>query len=256
MKTQLTSEIRKLLTVRSTFIMTALGLIIVIVMAFWVEGYKGLTGSAASNFGAHALEEIIKNAAISGGGFGVIVAILFMAHEYRYNTIMYTLTASNSRHKVLAAKILVMLGYGILLTVISVLVGIAFYYFGLSLRDVVLPAQSVDWLYVGGRVLFYNIAQIMLGLIFATLTRSITAAIAIVFLAPATVEPLLGLLLKEKAAYLPYASLERVISAFGGEQAQIVKGTMSVGTAILVGCIYLVIGFTITWILFTRRDAN
>lgn len=107
-----------------------------------------------------------------------------------------------------------------------------------------------------GGVLFYNIAQIMLGLIFAMLTRSITAAIAIVFLAPATVEPLLGLLLKDKAAYLPYASLERVISAFGGEAAQIVSGSLSVGRAMIVSSIYLIVGFAITWVLFIKRDAN
>lgn len=256
MKAQLKSELRKLLTVRSTYIMTALGLVIVIITSFWVEGYKGLTGSPSSLLAPNAIEELIKNAALSGGGFGVIIAILFMAHEYRYNTIMYTLTASNSRHKVLASKILVMLGFGFALTVLCAVVGVGFYYLGLSLRDATLPAQDINWLYMGGRILFYNIAQMMLGLIFATLTRSITAAIAIVFLAPATVEPLIGLLIKEKAAYLPYASLERVISAFGGEAAQIVSGSLSVGRAVLVGCVYLLIGWAITWTLFVRRDAN
>lgn len=153
MKTQLISEVRKLLTVRSTYIMTALGLLVVAIMSFWVEGYKGISGSPAATLAPNALEELIKNAALSGGGFGVIVAILLMAHEYRYNTIMYTLTASNSRHKVIASKILVMLGYGVILTAVSALLGIACYYFGLSLRDATLPAQSVNWQYVGGSAL-------------------------------------------------------------------------------------------------------
>jgi ABC-type transport system involved in multi-copper enzyme maturation permease subunit len=256
MKSQLAGELRKLFTVRSTYIMTALGLLIVVVTAFWVEGYKGISGSPAANLESNAVEEIIKNTALSGGGFGVIIAILFMAHEYRYNTIMYTLTASNSRHKVLASKIIVMLGFGIALTFTSIVVGLALYDLGLSFRDATLPTQEVNWPYMGGRILFYNLAQMMLGLILATLTRSITAAIAIVFLAPATIEPLLGLLLKEKAAYLPYASLERVISAFGGEAAQIVSGTLSVGRAVFVASTYIIIGWIITWYLFIRRDAN
>ncbi|HTE21492.1 MAG TPA: ABC transporter permease [Candidatus Limnocylindria bacterium] len=252
----LKSEARKLLSVRSTYVMGILALLIVAGTSFWVEGYKGMSGSPASVLGDKAVEEIFRNSTLLASAAGTFVAVLYMAHEYRYNIIMYTLTAANSRSKVLLAKILTLVWYTVAFTAICGLVGFAGYYLGLSLRDASLPAQNIDWLYMTGRVLFYNIGQILIALLITVLTRSIVAAIAFLFLFSSTVEPLLGIILKEKAAYLPFSAFERVISAFGGEAAQTVQGELSVGRAVVVCSVYLVVGWLITWQLFLRRDAN
>src|SRR5258708_7634109 len=110
----LKSEFRKLLTVRSTYFITCLVTALVIFIAFYIEGWRltpvglrdpnQLTGDV---FGA-------LNLTI----FGAIVAILLMTHEYRYNTILYTLTNSNSRTRVLFSKVIVVSAYALLLGVI------------------------------------------------------------------------------------------------------------------------------------------
>ncbi|HEX4774579.1 MAG TPA: hypothetical protein VH234_03615, partial [Candidatus Saccharimonadales bacterium] len=87
----LKAEFRKLLTVRSTYIITALVTAFVIFIAFYVIGWrmnpKDLhdTGQLASDV----------TGALNLTVFGAIVAVLLMTHEYRYNTIMYTLASSN-----------------------------------------------------------------------------------------------------------------------------------------------------------------
>lgn len=236
--------------------MLFLALLLTAVTAFWVEGYKGISGSPASLLSDKSIEEIFKNSTLTASMFGGVVAVLFMVHEYRYNMIMYTHTTSNSRTKALLSKIITMVVYTLVFTVICGAFGLACYYLGLSLGHAVLPAQNIDWWSMIGRVAFYNIGQVLIALLVTTLTRNIAASIVFLFLAPATVEPLLGLLLKEKAAYLPFAAFERVISAFGGEGAQLVRGELSVGRAVLVCSIWLVVGWFVTWQLFLRRDAN
>jgi ABC-2 type transport system permease protein len=247
----LRAELRKLRTVRSTYIVSILALVIIALVAFYVEGWRGLSGSPASQLTGGALGEIIINTVSTSAIFVSIIAILFMAHEYRYNTIMYTLTAANSRTKVLLAKIMVIAGFTGVFTVIAAIVGVASYMLGLSVRDAELPVQTISIWSVLGRVLFYCVANALAGLLFAALLRNIVAAVAVFFIGTSTVEPLLGIVLKEKAAYLPFMSLQQVVTP------GIVEGaTMSAGKAALIFTCYLIIGWVITWWLFLRRDAN
>lgn len=250
----LKSEFRKLLTVRSTYITSALAILLVVIMSFYVEGWQAISGSAASQLTPEALTEVAVNSATSSVVFSAIVAILFIAHEYRHNLIMYTLTISNSRTKVLLAKIITVMVYAFGLTVICALIGIGSYYLGLLLRDASLPAQSFDLLYVSGRVLFYGVCYGLIGLLFAALLRHVVAAVAAVFILPVTVEPLLGLILKDNSVYLPFAALEQVI-VLDPNQA-IVSGQLSPGKGALVFLVYLAVGWLITWLLFLRRDAS
>lgn len=104
MTTLLKAEFRKLLTIRSTYIMITMGLLLVGFLSFWIEGYKGISGTSASEGGAGAYTGVIGQSAGIGAVFTMIIAILFTAHEYRYNTIMYTLTADVHRTRVLLKK--------------------------------------------------------------------------------------------------------------------------------------------------------
>lgn len=254
MITTLRSEFRKLLTVRSTYITSVLAILLVILVSFYVEGWQGISGSAASELTPEALREVAVNSATTSVVFSAIVAILFMAHEYRHNLIMYTLTISNSRTKVLLAKIVTVMVYAFGLTVLCGAIGIGTYYLGLSLRDASLPAQSFDLLYVAGRVLFYGVCYGLIGLLFAALLRNVVAAVAAVFILPVTVEPLLGLILKDNSVYLPFASLEQVIVLDPNQT--VVSGQLSPGKGAFVFLVYLVAGWLITWLLFLRRDAS
>ena len=100
------SELKKILTIRSTYILTVGFFLLTATVAFYVHGYKNSSadaaGGASSNiFVASSITQISTTLSVAGA----IIALLLAAHEYRHNTIVYTLTASNSRTRVLLSKI-------------------------------------------------------------------------------------------------------------------------------------------------------
>lgn len=244
------SEFRKLLTIRSTYVITFIVLAFVFLMCFYFEGYKGNTGSVASHLAPTALQEIVRNAAGIGALFVGIIAALFMAHEYRYNMIMYTLTANARRTKVLLAKIFTITVFGVVFGLITVLFGVGVYMLGVQLRDATLPIQDINWLETLGKVAFYYAGYALIGLLLATLLRAVVGTIVVLLLFPSTIETLLRIVLKDNAVYLPFASLDTVIGN------SMIKGDLTSNGAIGVVAIYLVVGWVITWYLFLRRDAN
>lgn len=243
------AEIRKLLTVRSTYFLVAIALVLTILFAFYFEGYQGNTGSAASMLAPTALQEIVGNGAGLGVMFASIIAILFMAHEYRYNTIAYTLTLNTRRTKVLISKLLVIAGFAVIFGLLAAGVALGGYMFGLSLRDATLPAQEFDVVVQIARLAFYYVGYAILGILIACLVRSLVAAVTTLLLYSALVEPILGLLLKDNAKYLPVTALDSTVGA------AMTTNMLAPNAAILVSTAYLVGGLIITWILFVKRDA-
>lgn len=246
----LKAEFLKLFTVRSTYIMIILSVLLITVFAFYFEGYKGNTGSPASTLTPDALREIVSNAAGLSVTFASIIAILFMAHEYRYNTIMYTLTANVRRGRVLFAKVATILLFSIGYGLLAVGVALGCYMAGLSLRDASLPAQNFEALEQIGKVVFYYMGYALIGLLLATLTRSVVMAIGTLLIFPITIEPLLSIILKDDAKYLPFTALDSTVGA------SMMPSVLPPGEAIAVTCAYLAAGLLITWLLFVRRDAN
>jgi ABC-type transport system involved in multi-copper enzyme maturation permease subunit len=238
----------KLLTVRSTYIITILIIAFVSFIAFYVEGWrlgpKDLldAGQLSSDvFGALTLSV-----------FGAVIAILLMTHEYRYNMIIYTLTSSNSRSKVLLSKIIVISVYALFLTAfIGILSPIASY-LGVHAHGHTLAPQT---LHIGNliwRSLFYGWSYGMIGLLFAALIRVQVGAIVALFVIPTAIEGLLTQLLKHNSVYLPFTAQSEVI----GNQGFGAYTPLSPGRAAMVVTLYLVIGWLIAWVLFMKRDAN
>jgi ABC-2 type transport system permease protein len=248
MMSTLKAEFRKLLTVRSTYIVTILLILFVSFIAFYVEGWRlapkdlqmpnQLSGDI---FGALTLSV-----------FGAVIAILLMTHEYRYNTIMYTLTGSNSRSKVLLAKIVVISVYALFLTVLIGVLSPVMSYLGVHAHGHTFAPQTLDVWNVAWRSLFYGWSYGMIGLLLAALIRVQVGAIVALFVIPSAIEGLLSQLFKHYAVYFPFAAQAQVIGnqGFGG-------GTpLSPGRAAIVVALYLVVGWTVAWILFLKRDAN
>src|SRR5579875_3621494 len=98
------AELRKLLTVRSTYFISIIALIIVILVAGWGNGFRADTSSLRSS---SFLASQATNAVLFDGILIAIIGLLLLGHEYRYNTILYTLTSSKSRVKSLLAKVIV-----------------------------------------------------------------------------------------------------------------------------------------------------
>lgn len=245
------SEALKLFTIRSTYVMIILSIFFLGLYAFYFEGYRGNTGSAASQLAPTAYQEVVTN----GGGmivlFVSIIAILFMAHEYRYNTITYTLTANTRRSQVLASKLLVTAAFSVLYGLLAVGVALGMYMLGLQLRDAALPEQDFNALAEFGRVAVYYVAYGLIGLLLAALLRNIVGAIGTLFGLFIVAEPLLGLVLKENAAYLPITATDTILRA-----SMMQSDKLTPNEAILVSGIYLAVGWVIAWLLFLRRDAN
>ena len=251
---QLISEFRKLLTVRSTYFISLFILVVVTIMSFWVQGYKydGVQGNLLFQDSLLGVSNVV-------GFFTAIVAILLVTHEYRYNTIVYTLTQSNSRSKVLLAKVLATVTFVSILTVAAHLLAFALMTLGNNLAGHPLPAQEVNYGLFFARSLFFSNGFALAGLIFAAAIRNQVATFAVLFVVPNALEGLLNILLKEKSIYLPFSALGEVVNpppAVFGDTGPFVLADLSPGRAAFVYSIYLVIGLVITWLLFLRRDAS
>jgi ABC-type transport system involved in multi-copper enzyme maturation permease subunit len=247
----LKAEFRKLLSVRSTYITTALVTAFVIFIAFYVEGWR--LGAAGLHDPGQLAGDV--TGALNMTVFGAIVAILLMTHEYRYNTIMYTLTNSNSRSKVLFAKFITVSAYALFLAVLIGALSPLMSYLGIHLHGHALAPQTLHYGDLVWRSLFYGWGYGMAGLLLAVLTRNQVASIVALFVIPDIGEQLLGVLLKHNTVYLPFSSLNQVIRSGGGHMDQNASN-LSPGKAAGVYCIYLVVGWAVAWILFLRRDAN
>lgn len=237
----LRAEFRKLLTVRSTYVISIIALLLVGFLAFYVAGYKGIGGS-----GALWLMDMLGQVSTTVAIFVALVAILLMGHEYRYNTIMYTLTTANSRTKVLLAKVVTVVTYSLAMLVGAVILSVLAYWLGMMFAPVtrVLVTPELFWGDVW-HATYFVVGYGLLGLLFAFIFRHLVGAIAALFIIP-TVEGILSLILKDNVKYLPMTSLEQVHS----------HDLLSSGRAALVFAGYMAVIWLVTWYVFQRRDAN
>lgn len=271
MKASLKSEFKKLLTVRSTYILMLGFLLLCAFFAFYVHGYKDaisekliLTGhspkdqAAAALFAASAITQISNVLAVAGA----LIGLLLLAHEYRYNTIVYTLTASNRRSKVLGAKIIAILCLVFIYSVIGTAICLGLVWAGAAVAGYSLPPQDINFLTFFAKSVFFCEAFAMAGLLFITLIRNQVGAIAALLILPNTVEGLLTLLLKNNAVYLPFTALSQVVQgptirgAAPAHPDRMNTGSLAPGKGAVVYLCYLVGIWAVAWYLFRRRDAN
>lgn len=247
----LKSEFRKLITLRSTYIITGLVLLFVIFMTFYIVGIR--TSAGITKNPAFLAEQVVQ--AVSAMGLLIaLVGLLLWSHEYRHNLITYTLTASRSRTQVLLAKVIVVSGFAIGMSlVIAVLAPVMAYIGAVVVKGAVAVPQEFELWSLFWRVIATGWGYAMFGLIFAALIRNQVGAIAGYLFTPVTVEPLLGLLLKENIIYLPYNTIAQVIL---GADAMSLPNSLPYAKAALIMLLYIIVGWIIAWLLFMRRDAN
>lgn len=210
-----------------------------------------------------------QNTILSVSLFIAIAVVLLMAHEFRYNTISYTLTASNSRSKILAGKIVVCVAFAVLATLLMIAAATAVTYYAVAVKDLNLPPQDFNWVYVLSRLLAYSIGFSLMGLALITLVRSTAAGVTALLVLP-TVDSIGGALLAsrkiEATTVLPFSALNRVanvtqdlvspgqgVDAYGSGNA-LVPATAP--KALFIFILYLLAVWAITWYLFLRRDAR
>jgi|GEM_PF-203741 hypothetical protein len=302
---QLKSEIRKLLSVRSTYILLAVALALIGLFA-----YLGTSSIAYETVTCEPTGEVLMSRdyvderlqdktpeEVCGGPvsrvqeiirdlpkerllfnlqeavpiivtFASVILVLFVAHEFRYNLINYTLTISNSRSKVLLSKLAVGVSFTTLAVLLAIGVNVAATFAAVSIKDLNLPAQDYNWLYILGRHVVYALGYTLLAVSVAVLVRNLVFAIVAIFVLP-TLEGIASFLLStrdiEPAKVLPYSALDR----FGNVAADVVNASPDVTEKFVSGvhpatamgalgvfAIYLVALWGITWYLFLRRDVN
>ena len=248
MNSAIKAEFRKLTTVRSTYFISALALLLVCFFAFYVSGWR-INNSDLHN--PTTLAGDVTGAIHVVSIFAAFIAVLLVTHEYRYNTIMHTLTLSNSRSKVLVAKILVITGFAVVFTVVLGVISPLLSLLGIHAHHLNLVPQTIHYSNLIWRSLFFGWGYVMAWLLIATLVRNQVGTIIILLIAPATIEGLLGLVLKSNSVYLPFTSLDTVLG-----QSLNYRTTITPLRAVFIFSSYLVIGWIIAWILFLRRDAN
>jgi ABC-type transport system involved in multi-copper enzyme maturation permease subunit len=243
MRAQIKAELRKLLTVRSTYVLLGVAFLAVILVNFWAVGYK-FVGQMPNTYVADA----VTNSFIAVGMFAGIIAVLLVTHEYRYNTIFYTLTLARSRTAVLVSKVAVLsllsVFYMLLLTLLTIIAVLV----GLKMGNHAVTAQVYNWGEIFGLGLLYIWGICMLGFIFATIVRNQIGSIVLFLFLPNTIEGLASLLLKDRVAYLPFTALNNVIM----NNVQ----SFSVTKSAIIFLVWAGFGLFVSWVLFTRRDAN
>ena len=248
---QLRAEFRKLLSVRSTYVITGLVTLLVIFVAFYLEGWR-LAPDALRDPNQLAGD---VTGALSITIFGAIVAILLVTHEYRYNTIMYTLTSSNNRSKILLAKFVAVSAYALFLTVLIGVLSPVMAYLGVHAHGHTLAPQILHHGNLAWRSMFYGWGYAMAGFILAFTTRNQIASIVSLFLIPSLVEQLIGgLLLKHNSVYMPFSALFQVLNGPSPAGSGPTSSTLSPAKAAGVYCIYLVVGWIVAWVYEARRQ--
>jgi ABC-2 type transport system permease protein len=243
----LKAEFRKLFTVRSTYILTGLAILFVIFFAFYIEGYH-LSGKDLQNPNLYK-EDVVGALTSLPTVFGAIVAILLMTHEYRYTTIMYTLTSSNSRTKTLTAKFIAVSVYALVFTAVVGVLAPAMSYLGVHMHGSTLVPQTIDYHSIIWRGIFSGWSYIMAALALAVLIRNQIGAIVSLFAIPIA-EQVLSLLLKNNSVYLPFTAQGVVLNPAPH------GSTITHGSAAVVFSVYLVVAWIVAWVLFLKRDAN
>ncbi len=240
----LKSEFRKLLSVRSTYLLITISLLLTVFISFWVFGFKD-DNKAAIN--PTALTNVILATVSVASLFMSFLAVLLVGHEYRYNLIMYTLTGIRRRSDVFVAKLLAVNTVSLVVVSLLAVASIGLFSLGQNAAHINTVTQTVAATEVFWKSLVTILGSVTFAFIVTILLRNLIGAIVLVLVMPTTIEPLIGLLIKENAKYLPYTALNDLTS---------MSDKVSYGFSIGVVTVYALIGIIVAYVSFLQRDAS
>jgi hypothetical protein len=247
----LTAEFRKLCTVRSTYGAAALAFVVTAALAAYLAGWHATSADLAKrDFLATRVADPIALVAI----IGTVVGVLVVTHEYRYNLLLYTQTATNNRNKVLAAKLVVVTTFAVVLSVGVDLVALAASSMAAHLvhgRE--LAPQTLGYGDLLWRTVLYGWGYAIAGFAIALLVRNQvgTLVTAVVLFGPAE-----GILSEAFGTYgylLPFTALANVLGSKLSNEALV---SVSHPRAALAFLIDITIVVSVGWLAFVRRDAS
>ena len=247
-------------TIRSTYWIGLLGLLLcgLVALGFGLDSPETGLSAAETTFlltaGGESLPFSVMGLAVS------LIGVLATGHEYRYGTILPTLTAMPRRSALLGAKLLIVAA----VSAGAAVTGIAVCWLVGTLTLGPLPRlieEPIPIVLVGQTLLVMLYG--LLGAVLGQLTRGITAAIVIVLIMPLLIEPVITALaglealgwLRDIVPYLPFGAGMRLVSA--GLAPSTLEGATLLGRweggAVFAGFVALLLAAA--WLLFERRDA-
>lgn len=258
-------EWTRIRTVRSTYWLTALALVLSGAVAGLVAGFTRDSGGLT--------DELISVVLTGGTQFiplpfvplfmGIIGAFAF-GHEYRHNLILATLTAIPKRVNLVIAKVIILAIWAAVVAVLSIGINWALAS-GLSGEPLPLldePAGAPLFAYVG-----YVVLWAMLGLAVGMLVRNLPATLVVLLLVPLIVEPtVVGMItfidafesLRPATPYFPFSSGTNMIATVSAEGAGM-GGEMveqpGRGVSALTFTAWIAVVLVPAWALFHKRDA-
>jgi ABC-2 type transport system permease protein len=262
MKDALRYEWMRLRTLRSTWWLTGLSLLI-----------AGLLGLPALSLKGTLTVVDYGDLVTGGGGLAIflvaillsIIGVFATGHEYRYGTIRPTLSALPRRSAVLAAKVLVITAYVGVVTLATLVLryAIAVIILGHRLLDLGLFPTPMARVWLG--CLVYTVIFALVGLAIAGLFRNIPAAIVIIILMPLLAENVIrGLLglhvfhsIRGLAKAMPFSSGAEIFRYQpvdnGGPVGFSTVPSPVDGLLVFLGFLVIVLG--LAWVFFEKRDA-
>lgn len=241
------SEVRKLLSVRSTYVIVLISLVLVGLFAGFGDGFRAEPHSL-QNPGLLMNES--ANAIVFVGLILAFAGLLLVGHEYRYNTIMYSLTITNRRLKMLVAKLIV-------ISVFAIVTGLLVAFFsplstivGAHLHGYQIGPQHFDFWSVIWRCAFVGWGYAMYAFILIAIMRTQVGSIVTFLLVPLIGENIIGHIFKNSSNYLPFTMLQSV-AAPGS-----LGNHTTTAHAAVVALVYIAVGLVVSAVLFLRRDAN
>ena len=243
----LRSEFRKLLSVRTTYFFVLSSIVGIGIINGYVYGYRASSDLLARpdflSYGAATSMTIV-------GSFLVIVGMLLFTNEYRYNTILYSLTTV-TRNRFLAAKTIAVIVSSLALSLLVLFSASLFSWIGVTLSGREAALSTLQFSSNWWAALAYGLGSGLLALVISIFMRNQVGALVAYILGIPILEQLLSLLIKSNAKFLPFNALSQL-----GTIPNSAYATLSKQEALtVVGC-WILGGFVIAWLWFTRRDAN
>lgn len=246
------AELRKLATVRTTWVLTGIGLALVALSSglfVLAEEFTGPFGGSDAEV-AVAVDQIGSNAVIV-----LVVAILLVTTEFRHGTMGRTLQLVPSRTRVLAAKVvtgaLYALGFFLLgLLVVAVVLAV-----GQALGDLSLDigSETLTSAWQGPAGLALNA---VLGVALGALLRSQVVTITVTLVWLFVAENLVNALLPDVGRWLPFQALNAVFLSeelmAGMPEDQLTPLDPLTALAVFLG--YVVVATVVSGILLRVRD--
>lgn len=246
---EIKAEFRKVFTVRSTYALFAGMLFLLVLLGFYVNGWHSSKADLMNPLRLFSMDQVAINALSI---FPALIGILLFTHEFRYNTVAYSFSLSNSRSKVLFSKILVVSVIAIASTAFIGTTAPLLAKLGISINHLHLAHQHFSYGSIIWRGLVYGWGLSMAALVLAALIRNQIGSMVVFFIAPNTIEGLLSIWLKKNTVYLPFSALHHMLGA-GND---VTGATLSPLHSMFVFLGYLIVAWAIAWYMFVKRDAS